>query len=73
MKTITYAICWVLAAGAASAHAQSYPTMMPDAKVKLEEVGTQLNPMSPEQFATFLGSEIAKYAKLIKAANVSIE
>ena len=45
----------------------------PDAKAKLEEVGTQLNPMSPEQFATFLGSEIAKYARLIKTANVSID
>ena len=47
--------------------------MLPDAKAKLEEVGTQLNPMTPEQFSTFLGTEIAKYAKLVKAANVSIE
>lgn len=46
---------------------------LPDARAKLEEVGTQLNPMTPEQFATFLGNETAKYAKLIKAANVSVE
>ena len=46
---------------------------LPDAKAKLEEVGTQLNPMTPEQFEKFLGSEIAKYAKLIKTAGVSIE
>jgi tripartite-type tricarboxylate transporter receptor subunit TctC len=46
---------------------------LPDAKAKLEEVGTQLNPMTPEQFEKFLGSEITKYAKLIKAAGVSIE
>jgi tripartite-type tricarboxylate transporter receptor subunit TctC len=46
---------------------------LPDAKAKLEEVGTQLNPMSPEQFATFLASENVKYAKLIKAANVSVD
>jgi tripartite-type tricarboxylate transporter receptor subunit TctC len=47
--------------------------LMPEPKAKLEEVGTQLNPMTPEQFAKFLESEIAKYAKLVKAANVSIE
>ena len=46
---------------------------LPDAKAKLEEVGTQLNPMSPEQFAKFLDAEIAKYARLVKAANVSID
>ena len=44
-----------------------------DAKAKLEEAGTQLDPMSPEQFATFLNSEIAKYAKLVKAAKVSLD
>jgi tripartite-type tricarboxylate transporter receptor subunit TctC len=46
---------------------------LPDAKAKLEEAGTQLDPMSPEQFASFLKSEIAKYAKLVKAANVSLD
>jgi tripartite-type tricarboxylate transporter receptor subunit TctC len=46
---------------------------LPDAKAKLEEVGTQLSPMSPEHFATFLGNELAKYAKLIKAAGVTLE
>jgi tripartite-type tricarboxylate transporter receptor subunit TctC len=46
---------------------------LPDAKGKLEEAGTQLDPMSPEQFATFLHSEIGKYAKLVKAAHVSLD
>ena len=46
---------------------------MPDAKAKLEEAGTQLNPMTPDQFATFLGNEIIKYAKLIKAAGVTLD
>ncbi len=46
---------------------------VPETKAKLEEVGTQLNPMTPEQFATFLGSELAKYAKLIKAAGVTVD
>jgi tripartite-type tricarboxylate transporter receptor subunit TctC len=44
---------------------------MPDAKAKLEEAGTQLNPMSTKQFATWLDNEIAKYAKLIKASGVT--
>jgi tripartite-type tricarboxylate transporter receptor subunit TctC len=46
---------------------------LPDARAKLEEAGTQLDPMSPEQFASFLKSEISKYAKLVKAANVSLD
>jgi tripartite-type tricarboxylate transporter receptor subunit TctC len=46
---------------------------LPDAKQKLEEAGTQLDPQTPEQFASFLKSEIAKYAKLVKAANVSLD
>jgi tripartite-type tricarboxylate transporter receptor subunit TctC len=46
---------------------------MPDAKAKLEEAGTQLNPMTTEQFATFLGNEIAKYAKLVKASGVTLD
>lgn len=46
---------------------------LPDAKAKLEEAGTQLGPMSPEQFAIFLRSEIAKYAKLVQAAKVSLD
>lgn len=46
---------------------------MPEPKAKLEEAGTQLNPMTPEQFTTFLGNEIAKYAKLVKAAGVTLQ
>lgn len=46
---------------------------LPDARSKLEEAGTQLDPTSPEQFATFLRSEIGKYAKLVKAAKVSLD
>ena len=48
--------------------------MMPDQKTKLEEVGTQLDRAEPPSSSTqFLESEIAKYAKLIKAANVTFE
>jgi tripartite-type tricarboxylate transporter receptor subunit TctC len=46
---------------------------LPDAKAKLEEAGTELNPITPEQFTAFVHAEIAKYAKLVKAAHVSID
>ena len=46
---------------------------LPDAKQRLEEVGTQLDPKSPEQFATFLRSEVQKYARVTKDAHVKID
>ena len=46
---------------------------LPEQKAKLEEVGTQLDPISTEQFTTFLASEIVNYAKLVKASGVTIE
>jgi tripartite-type tricarboxylate transporter receptor subunit TctC len=41
---------------------------LPEQKAKLEEVGTQLDPISTEQFTKFLASEIASYAKPVKAS-----
>ena len=46
---------------------------LPEQKSRLEEIGTQLEPGSAEQFTKFLASEIAKYAKLVKASGVTIE
>ena len=46
---------------------------LPEQKFRLEEVGTQLEPMSTGQFTKFLASEITKYAKLVKASGVTIE
>ncbi len=46
---------------------------LPEQKSRLEEIGTQLEPGSTEQFTKFLASEIAKYAKLVKASGVTIE
>jgi len=46
---------------------------LPEQKSKLEEIGTQLEPGSTEQFTKFLASEIVKYAKLVKASGVTIE
>jgi tripartite-type tricarboxylate transporter receptor subunit TctC len=46
---------------------------LPDTKGKLDELGTRLNPMSPEQFTEFLQAEIAKYAKVVKQTGVRME
>jgi len=43
------------------------------AKAKLEEAGTQLGPTTPEQFASFIKTEMDKYTKLIKEANIKVD
>jgi tripartite-type tricarboxylate transporter receptor subunit TctC len=45
----------------------------PDVKARLEQVGTQLRELSPEQFGAFMRAELAKYAKLVKDANIKLE
>ena len=45
----------------------------PDVRGRLEQVGTQLREMSPEEFATFMRAELAKYGKLVKDANIRLE
>jgi tripartite-type tricarboxylate transporter receptor subunit TctC len=45
----------------------------PDVRPRLEAVGTQLNEQSAPQFEAFMKAEVAKYAKLIKDANIKIE
>ncbi len=47
--------------------------MQPDTKSKLEEIGTQLEPLSPEQFSLFLTAELTKYARVIKASGVKVD
>ena len=44
-----------------------------DVKTRLEQVGTQLREMSPEEFGTFMRAELVKYAKLVKDANIRLE
>ena len=46
---------------------------VPEVRARLEAVGTQLNEQSAAQFETFMKAEVAKYAKLIKSANIRIE
>jgi len=42
----------------------------PDAKSRFDAVGTDIAPLNPEQFAGFIRSEIAKWAKLAKVAKL---
>ena len=44
-----------------------------DVKARLEQVGTQLRELSPEEFGAFMRSELSKYAKLVKDANIRLE
>ena len=45
----------------------------PETRAKLEQVGTQIGGGTPEEFAAFVKSEIAKYGKLVKEANIRQE
>ncbi len=45
----------------------------PDVRARLEQVGTQLRELSPEEFGAFMRAELAKYAKLVKDANIRLE
>ena len=43
---------------------------MPDVKAKMEGLGLQYSPNTPEQFATFGHNELVKWAKIVKDGNV---
>jgi len=45
----------------------------PDVRPRLEAVGTQLSEQSAAQFEAFMKTEVTKYGKLIKDANIKIE
>jgi tripartite-type tricarboxylate transporter receptor subunit TctC len=45
----------------------------PSTRTKLVDIGTQLGGGTPQDFEVFLKSELAKYAKLVKEAKVSID
>jgi tripartite-type tricarboxylate transporter receptor subunit TctC len=47
---------------------------MPDTKKSLAAIGMHVAPPgSPEQFQTFIRSELAKWAKVVEAANIQLE
>ena len=48
-------------------------TQLFDVKAKLDDLGTRLNPMTPEKFTEFLQAEIAKYQKVAKETGVRME
>lgn len=45
----------------------------PDMQERLEKLGMEPSGMSPEQFAAFQKGEIAKWAKVVKTANITID
>ena len=45
----------------------------PEVKARLEQVGTQLRELSPDEFGAFMRAELAKYTKLVKDANIRLE
>ena len=46
---------------------------VPEVRGRLEQVGTQMREGSPADFEAFMRAELAKYAKLVKDANISVE
>jgi tripartite-type tricarboxylate transporter receptor subunit TctC len=46
---------------------------VPEVRARLEAVGTQLREQSAAEFEAFMKTEVAKYGKLIKDANIKIE
>jgi tripartite-type tricarboxylate transporter receptor subunit TctC len=45
----------------------------PDVQERLAKLGVEPSGMPPQQFAAFQASEIAKWAKVVKAANVKVD
>jgi len=45
----------------------------PDARARLFSIGAEPLSQTPEEFATFIASEVAKWAKVVKAAGIKIE
>ena len=46
----------------------------PDLREKLEKAGVELAPpTTPEQFATLLADDLAKWAKIVKASGAAVD
>jgi tripartite-type tricarboxylate transporter receptor subunit TctC len=46
---------------------------IPEIRARLEELGTQLEQMTPGQFATLVRNDLAKYSKLVADAHIVVE
>jgi len=44
-----------------------------DVKARLDAMGLETKPGSPESFAAYLKSEVAKWAKMVKTAGVTAD
>ena len=45
----------------------------PDVKARFDALGTDVAPMNPEELGAFIRAEIAKWAKMAKAAGIQPE
>ena len=48
-------------------------TRLPEVKEKLTPLGAELATNAPEEFAAFIGSEIAKWAKVVQASGARVD
>jgi tripartite-type tricarboxylate transporter receptor subunit TctC len=46
---------------------------VPEVRSRLEAVGTQLHEQSAADFQAYMKAEVAKYAKLVREANIRLE
>ena len=46
---------------------------MPDTQQRLSEQGIEVTPSNPDEFTEFIKSEVAKWAKVVKAAGISAD
>jgi tripartite-type tricarboxylate transporter receptor subunit TctC len=55
-------------------HAEAIKVLaLPEVKERLGSVGAEPGGNTPEQFAAFIRAETAKYARIIKEANIKID
>jgi tripartite-type tricarboxylate transporter receptor subunit TctC len=45
----------------------------PDVKERLAREGGAVNPIAPDEYARFIRAEIAKYARIIREARITID
>ena len=50
-----------------------YPPGTPPFKARLNEIGLEPVGNTPEEFAAFVRIEIARWAKVVKAANLTVD
>jgi len=45
----------------------------PEMRERLSAQGAEAAPMTPQQFGAFIGSELAKYARIVKASGAKVD